>query len=585
MNSFAPSPFRLPNGLPFTRPLSVIVEQLTGLRSIARAYEAHGLGKSPEEFVTAALRYLNVDSETCNHELALIPEHGGAVVVANHPLGGLDGLMLMDLLLRKRKDIRFFANSLLAGVPEISPLLIPVNPFGGNAATRSNGQGVRAAIRWVESGGMLVIFPAGEVAHWRPRQRAILESTWHPVVAKLIRRTSAPVYPAHISGRNSTGFQLASLIHPRLRTALLVREMLSKRGQRFRIRFGSPVAPQHIADLSDQDQLALLRTRCEQLSISDNSSTRRRTMAPISPPVEQKHLQAEVSSLPEPTHLCRQGDFDVYCAPGRLIPQLLQEIGRLREVTFRSVGEGTGRSLDLDLYDRYYLHLFIWNRSTAEVVGAYRIGQTDQIVYRYGHRRLYTHSLFQYNRRFIQKLGPALELGRSFVRLEYQRQFAPLLLLWRGVGNYVARNPKYATLFGPVSISADYCDRSRALLVDFLRTYNHAPELARHIKPRCAFHETRKTGTGLTLPKDIERLSRLLEQLERDGKGMPILLRQYLKLGGKVLGFNVDTAFANTLDALIVVDLRQTRSRTLARYMGDQEARQFLSFHKMPSTA
>lgn len=341
-----------------------------------------------------------------------------------------------------------------------------------------------------------------------------------------------------------------------------------------RNRFGSPLASRLGSLLLPRTVAERVRLRCRALAEVVAGKTRGQpSVAPVAAPGEPALLAAEVAALGAEHLLCEQNEFAVYIAEAQRIPHLLQEIGRLREVTFRACGEGTGRCRDVDLYDSYYLHLFIWNRARNELVGAYRLGEVDRIVARYGHRRLYTYSLFRYRRRLLDKLGPAIELGRSFIRLEYQRQYAPLLLLWKGIGAFVAGNPRYRVLFGPVSISADYGDASRQLLVDYLTQHKSVPALVGQVQPRRPF---RQVTSALVVPAEVEQVSRLVEQLERDGKGMPILLRQYLKMGGKVLGFNVDAAFADVLDGLIMVDLAQTDPKVLARYIGREATDAYL---------
>ncbi|MEO8006444.1 MAG: GNAT family N-acyltransferase [Betaproteobacteria bacterium] len=278
--------------------------------------------------------------------------------------------------------------------------------------------------------------------------------------------------------------------------------------------------------------------------------------------------------------LVRSGNFSVYYARADQMPWCLQEIGRLRETAFREVGEGTGRPTDVDLFDAYYVHLFVWDHAADMIVGAYRLGLADEILARYGKRGLYTHSLFKYADPALRALNPAIELGRSFVRSEYQRSFSPLMLLWRGIGEFIVRHPRYATLFGAVSISNDYEAASRRLIVDYLSANNLEQSLARHVKPRHAFLDaTAQDRKQLALLNDIEDLSRMVKSIERDGKGVPILLKQYLKLGGRLLAFSADRKFANALDGLIMVDLRASEPRILARYLGDEGAAGFLSHH------
>ena len=292
-------------------------------------------------------------------------------------------------------------------------------------------------------------------------------------------------------------------------------------------------------------------------------------------------LAEEVQALPSYQHLVDGDDLQVYYARAGQIPNLLREIGRLRELTFREAGEGTGQERDLDLYDAYYRHLFIWNRKTQEVVGGYRLGLADQIVAKYGKQGLYSHSLFRYRRALLEHLNPAIELGRSFVRLEYQRSFSPLLLLWKGVGKFILQRPRYRILFGPVSISGDYQTLSQQMMVSFLEANRYLPGLAHQIRPRRPF----RRGSDIWLReeiadlREIDLVSELVSQIEPDRKGVPVLLKQYLKMGGHLLGFNVDPKFNNTLDGLIMVDLRQTPEKLLQRYMGEKGAREFLAHH------
>jgi putative hemolysin len=290
-------------------------------------------------------------------------------------------------------------------------------------------------------------------------------------------------------------------------------------------------------------------------------------------------LQAEIDALPPDQRLVDRGRFHVYCAPADQMPSVLQEIGRLRELTFRAVGEGTGRCADLDVFDAFYLHLFVWDARDASIAGAYRLGLVDQILARHGKRGLYTHSLFKYRTRMLASLSPAIELGRSFVRAEYQRSFAALPLLWAGIGRFVERSPQYAVLFGPVSISARYAAASRRLIVEYLSAHRIHPRLARQVTPRRPFRTAAPDGAIPATPQNMDELSRLIARIEHDGKGVPVLLRQYLELGGRVLGFSLDHEFADTLDGLIMVDLRDVEEAVMARYMGKRGAATFRAYH------
>jgi len=293
-------------------------------------------------------------------------------------------------------------------------------------------------------------------------------------------------------------------------------------------------------------------------------------------------LRAEIEALSPEQRLVDSSGFEVYCAHARQIRGVLREIGRLRELTFRAVGEGTGRPADIDVFDAHYLHLFVWDTRQRAIAGAYRMGLVDEILARHGQRGLYTRSLFRYGPPLLDMLNPAIELGRSFVRAEYQRSFAPLMLLWCGIGRFIARSPRYATLFGPVSISGRYAPESRRLMVDYLSRHRAHAHLTSRVGPRRPFRDATATSASevdAPTPSTIDELSRRIAQIEPDGKGVPVLLRHYLRLGGRLLGFSVDPQFGNALDGLIIVDVRQIEPAVLERYMGKAGSAAFRAYH------
>jgi putative hemolysin len=300
-------------------------------------------------------------------------------------------------------------------------------------------------------------------------------------------------------------------------------------------------------------------------------------------------MAGEIARLLPSQTLVESGDNIVIQAEAEQIPVILREIGRLREMTFRAAGEGTGKEIDLDRFDASYIHLFIWNRVKQEVVGAYRLGRTDELVKKQGPRGIYTSTLFHYKPGFLDHLGPALEMGRSFIRLEYQKSYAPLLLLWKGIGRFVFENPQYRTLFGPVSITDEYQAASKQLIIAFLKANRLRTDLAGFVRPRKPLQ--RRTVKSVDIDRaigiiqdDIDHVSELVSCIEKDRKGVPILLKQYLKLGGRIIGFNVDPAFGNVLDGLIMVDLSRTDPRILERYMGKEGTKHFLAYHEALNT-
>jgi len=361
------------------------------------------------------------------------------------------------------------------------------------------------------------------------------------------------VMPLYVHGSNGLGFQLAGLLHPALRTALLPREVTNKRGSRLDLRFGDPVPPAKIKAIDDSAKLEkFLRIRLYALAAPRpgvrNERTKRlsaEAAEPISTPHPAYSLEREIADLPTSSLLTEVGSLRVYSAQAVEIPNVLHEIGRLRETTFRAVGEGTGAALDLDVYDQRYEHLFAWDTKTRNLVGAYRLAKIDQLRRLYGRQAFYLTTLFEFREPFFVMLGPALELGRSFIRTEYQRSFAPLLALWRGIGEYVGRNPRYTKLIGPVSVSADYDRASHAMLVRYLKWHHFNPVMASLIKPRVPFRATHILANLNRELKGVDGLDMLSDLLpESDTKRqVPVLLRQYMKLGGEVVGFNIDPEF------------------------------------------
>lgn len=307
--------------------------------------------------------------------------------------------------------------------------------------------------------------------------------------------------------------------------------------------------------------------------------------SPISAEVCGAALKAEIDRLPASQRLVDSGGFHVYWAHAKQIQLVMQEIGRLRELTFRAVGEGSGNSSDIDSFDAYYLHMFVWDAKANTLVGAYRLGLVEEILSHYGKQGLYTHSLFRYGPRMLDMLKPALELGRSFVRAEYQRSFAPMLLLWRGIARFIESFPQYAVLFGAVSISNDYSRASRQLMVEYLAAHMAETRMAMQVKPRRPFRYQRRRSAAdrQRCPESIDELSRTITQIEPDHKGIPVLLRQYLRLGARILAFNVDCEFGNVLDGLMVVDLRRLEPALLARYMGRSAMIGFRAHHGLDS--
>lgn len=547
-------------------------------------------------FARRALLAMNVTWRVHGAEAGIVPATGPVVVVANHPFGGIEGMLLLALLESFRGDVKVMANYLLARMPEARDSFIFVDPFGSARSTGYNIRPLKEALVWLKQGHVLGIFPAGEVSSVDLKSGKVRDPAWSPSIAAFIRRTQATVVPVFFAGHNGPLFNLAGLIHPRLRTLMLPQQLVNKRDRELSIQIGQPIPWSEMAEYGADEQLIqYLRLRTYILAEREPKSAR----LPVAPfrrrPPRQQPVAAagatdsfarEIAALPAAQLLVTAAEMRVYFAGATQIPEVLRELGRLREIAFRAVGEGTGRALDLDRFDDYYLHLFIWNAERREVVGAYRLGLADEIVPARGIKGLYTRTCFRFDDRLMRRLQPAIELGRSFVRPEYQKAFSSLLLLWRGLSAFIVRHPRYTHLFGPVSITNEYRDASRNLMLRSLRFSNFENELARFVKPRKPPRRTRRAEWSLPdfhpYIDNLELVSKLVQEIENDQKGIPILLRQYLKLGGRLLAFNVDPDFSYSLDGLIAVNLLKTDPRVLKRYMGAAETDSYRAHHGLP---
>jgi putative hemolysin len=564
-----------------------LLRPLAGLDRLAAVYDRLRASRSSASIAEGLLELLAIGIKADDRDLARIPAMGPALVVANHPFGLLEGAVLSVLLKRIRPDVRFLGNQILSRIPELRDLLIAVDPIRGIKAAHSNHKGLRSAIEFLCQGGLLVVFPAGEVSHFRAREGRVTDPAWNASTARLVELASrrgarVRTIPVYIAGSNSFMFQAAGLIHPRIRTALLARELLNKKQARVHVRIGAPVESHKLLSIrGNRERIEYLRWRTYLLAQrgvirQDTSvplkSPKKRHEERVAGPMDPEIMEAEVSNL---VPLVASGRNAVYIAQAAEIPHVLQEIGRLREITFRAAGEGTGKASDLDRFDEHYLHLFHWNHAKQELVGAYRLSSSV-----WGPDHLYTAKLFGYGREFLRKMGPALELGRSFVRQEYQRSFSALLLLWKGIGQYIARNPRYKILFGPVSISDRYQAISRELIVSYLERRASLKDWASLLAKRHPFRRNADLPLTPHQDFDVDDLSDIVADLEPEHQGVPVLLRQYLRLGGRLLGFHVDPEFGHALDGLIVVNLTQTEPKLLERYLGKSEAAQFLQYQK-----
>ncbi len=563
------------------------LERVLRLDALNRIHDRVMTREAGDDVHGAVLRAMDVTLRVDEDELRRIPAEGPVVVVANHPFGGIEGVALAHLIARVRPDSRLMANHLLGLVPCLRGAFFAVDPFGGAEAARRNLAVMREVVGWVRGGHVLGVFPAGEVSHVRLRDGGIADPPWSPTIARIVRRTGATVVPLYFHGRNSAAFQLLGMVHPRLRTLMLPRELVAREDTTIEAVIGRPVTPERIARIEDDGELLehlrartyLLRGRIEQRGAGPRTTA---GMTPVAEPGDADAIAAELDGLPGDSLLARHERFRVHLLHGADCPATMQEIGRTRELSFREVGEGTGRARDLDDYDRHYRQLVLWDERERRIAGGYRVGITEEIMAAHGLPGLYTHSLFRFRQSLLEQITPGLELGRSYVTPAYQRTYAPLMLLWKGIGAFVARHPEHRYLFGPVSISNEYHSTSRSLLIAFLQATRFLEPLGRLIRPRRPVRTRASRGTRritAAVARDLEDVETIVRDIELDRRSIPVLLRQYLKLEGKLLAFNVDPDFGDVVDGLMLIDLCDVDPRVLRHYMGKDGARSFLGHH------
>lgn len=575
------------------------VEKALGIEKLNRFYElCEESGRTPGEFARRVLELIGVQY-TLPPAAQMEPlrhYQGPMVVVCNHPFGGIEAIFLVLFLSEIRSDFRIIANFFLERVEEVRDTLLLVDPFGGNSARQFNLQPIKQAIQYLKNGGLLGIFPSGEVASLNLRTGRIREPEWNPLVGRLIQQSEAAALPLYFHGTNSLLFHIAGLINPRLRTSLLIREFVNPSARKVRYRVGRLLPYEKLRTLNTADRItAYLRSKTYLLGESVESRRRRlhlrRTrqllprsrprIEPVAPAISPEVVRAELDKLPASQRLLTQGEWAVYFFRGSQQPLLLDELGRLRELTFRAVGEGTGKARDIDPYDAWYDHIVLYHLVDQTIAGAYRIGRCDEILRTRGLRGLYTYSLFHMKRRLFQELHPALELGRAFIQDKYQRSFAPLYLLWRGIGQYVLTYPHYRYLIGPVSVSAHFPDLSKALLAAFLEDKHGATGLMNAARGRTPYtipHQYRQHYYTVSV-QSLQDVQELIEELEGSHLKVPILIKHYLKMGARILAFNIDHAFNDAMDILVVTDLLSAPAELMAKYMGEEGYRQYLSRH------
>ena len=518
-------------------------------------------------FLDKVLEHFNFTYQATAQSFNNIPSEGRVIIVANHPIGSLDGLALLKMVRTVRADVKIVANEVLTQIEPLQSLFLPVEVLSGKAAYRSQLQGMKACL---ESEEALIIFPAGEVSRIRPN--GVRDGAWKTGFLKLARKSRSPILPICIDAKNSALFYSMSTLYKPLGTALLVHEMFNKEDKQLQFHVGHaiPVSELETDTFSNKQLAKRFRKQLYRLG-KKNKKSLFSTIQTIAHPARRKALK---EALYESELLGETGDGKkIFLYDYLPDSPVIHEIGRLRELTFRSVEEGTGKALDFDQYDSYYRHLVLWDESDLEIVGAYRIGECDNIIKQHGEAGLYTSTLFDFKQPLRDKLPQAIELGRSFVQPRYWGKRS-LDYLWFGIGAYLRHHPNIKTLFGPVSLSQTYPQQSKEVILAFYQKQFGAKEEMAVSKTPFILSETTRSLAEKEYSDDYkESYKRLNKRLKSLGVKVPTLYKQYTEIceedGCQFMAFNIDPDFNYCIDSLILVDLDKIKTKRKQRYIGD----------------
>ena len=528
------------------------------LGKINRLFDGAADYQGPE-FADHLLENMNITIDVSAEQLENIPKEGGFVVVSNHPFGGIEGVMLLSAIAKVRPDFKVMANFILSHIPNLKDCFFAVNPFEKNPEWKSSVGGIKGTIQHIADGHGLGVFPAGEVSRYHGHDYPE-DLPWSTSIARIIKKAEVPVIPVFWDGRNSKWFYAVDKIHSMLGTARLTKELINKHDTCFNLQIGKPILPSELEVYDNpKDLAAYLRSRSYALEANIPAKVAEKKemkQAEIDKPTDLQLMLAELEAIHEKAFLYSASDYDCYLADYEDIPNLMHEIARLREEAFRAIGEGTGKSLDQDEFDTHFKHMILWDKAKQKIAGCYRLGIGSEIVPKFGLKGFYVSTLVNIDEKFSDKMIHTIELGRSFVSLEYQKEVLPLMLLLRGLADVVVRYPEINHFIGPVSVSSWYPKFYLSMITRYV-SENHAVEdgLKGLVTPKMPFvPDFLKVDPDVLLQHNLNGVDKFDKFLFRISNGeyrLPTLFKKYLKLNAKFLCFNVDPDFNDTLDALL----------------------------------
>lgn len=557
-----------------------LLMKVTRISAVNDLYDRHK-HLSDLAFFDALLSDLQIQFDIPDGDLNRIPKEGAFITISNHPLGGLDGILLLKLLVNKRPDYKIIANFILHRITPMKPYIMPVNPFENRKDAQSSIKGIKEALIHLKENKPLGIFPAGEVSTHR-EGKLLVDKPWEKGAIKFIKKANVPIIPIYFHAKNSPLFYGLSKISDTLRTAKLPSEVFSQKKRKIKVRIGKPISVKDQKKFSDIDDFhEFIRKKTYMLAnpfeAVSKTISRAISTASLKFPKEPKiiisqrnvdDMIVEIEQLRlNGSRMMESKNYEVFFSSAEKIPNLLFEIGRLREITFRAVGEGTNKEIDLDRFDQHYHHLFLWDSSTNILVGAYRMGLGDDIYRKYGMDGFYVQTLFKFEPELYTMMSETIDIGRAFVIKEYQQKPMPLFFLWKGIIHVTLRYSKHKYLTGGVSISNQFSNFSKSLMIEFMKSHYYDPYIAQYIQPKKEYKVKLKDADRDFVfdatQADLNKFDRLIDELEPGNLRVPVLIKKYIKQNAKLVAFNVDPKFNDAIDGLIFLKISDIPESTV----------------------
>lgn len=536
-------------------------------------------------FLNAILDEFHIKFEIPEEDLKRLPKDGAYITISNHPLGGIDGILLLKLMLEREPNFKIIANFLLHRIEPMKPYIMPVNPFENHKDAKSSVLGLKETLRHLSDGKPLGMFPAGEVSTYKDG-KLVVDKPWEEGAIKVIRKAQVPVVPIYFHAKNSKLFYFLSKINDTLRTAKLPSELLTQKKRVIKVRIGKPIS---VAEQNEYQSITaygdFLRKKTYMLANAfeeENKINLPKLTIPkppkqIAKPANQEQILEEMACLKKGDYrLLQSKNYEVYFVTADKIPNILHEIGRLREITFREVGEGTNESLDLDAYDKYYHHMFLWDDDAQCIAGAYRMGLGSQIYQKHGIDGFYLHELFRFEPELYDMMSKSIEMGRAFIIKEYQQKPMPLFLLWKGIVHTTLHHPEHKYLIGGVSISNQFSDFSKSLMIEFMKSHYYDPYIAQYVHPKKEYKvklkDADKDFVFNETEADLNKFDKIIDEVEPGNLRLPVLIKKYIKQNARVVAFNVDPLFNNAVDGLMYIKIADLPESTVKPVMEEFQA-------------